>query len=166
VEFPGAGQMPAKELLCVPCDVLMPAAIGGVITEANAKDLNCKFVVEAANGPTTPEVGAGRRGGRGRAGGGGGCFASIARAARGRPLPPSPHATDARAPVARTPLPVLQPSPDASPDPIHLAPAPAPAPAPTPTPAPIPIPIPSRATPSCGTAASPSCLTSTQTRAA
>lgn len=48
--------MPAKDLLAVPCDVLMPAAIGGVITEENAGSLQCKFVVEAANGPTTPEV--------------------------------------------------------------------------------------------------------------
>jgi hypothetical protein len=55
--------MPAKELLSVPCDVLMPAAIGGVITDANAASLNCKFVVEAANGPTTPEVGVGGGGG-------------------------------------------------------------------------------------------------------
>lgn len=27
---------------------------GGVITEANAGQLQCKYVVEAANGPTTP----------------------------------------------------------------------------------------------------------------
>jgi glutamate dehydrogenase/leucine dehydrogenase len=49
--------IPAQELLTVPCDVLMPAAIGGVITDQNAGQLQCKFVVEAANGPTTPEVG-------------------------------------------------------------------------------------------------------------
>lgn len=36
--------------------MLIPAAIGGVITEDNASDLNCKVVVEAANGPTTPEA--------------------------------------------------------------------------------------------------------------
>lgn len=39
----------------VQCDVLVPAAVGGVITEENAGRLKCKFVVEAANGPTTPE---------------------------------------------------------------------------------------------------------------
>ncbi|KAI8464925.1 MAG: glutamate dehydrogenase [Monoraphidium minutum] len=55
VDFSGAAPIPAKDLLTVPCDVLMPAAIGGVITEANAGSLQCKFVVEAANGPTTPE---------------------------------------------------------------------------------------------------------------
>ena len=41
-------------VLEIPCDVLVPAAVGGVITEENAGRLDCKFVVEAANGPTTP----------------------------------------------------------------------------------------------------------------
>jgi hypothetical protein len=39
----------------MPCDVLVPAAIGGVVTGENASRLQCKFLVEAANGPTTPE---------------------------------------------------------------------------------------------------------------
>jgi hypothetical protein len=56
VEFPEATVIPTKDLLTVPCDVLVPAAIGGVIDETNAGLLQCKFVVEAANGPTTPEV--------------------------------------------------------------------------------------------------------------
>lgn len=34
--------------------MLVPAAIGGVLTEHTAKDVQCKYVVEAANGPTTP----------------------------------------------------------------------------------------------------------------
>ncbi|KAL6782420.1 GDH2 [Auxenochlorella protothecoides x Auxenochlorella symbiontica] len=54
--FPGASTVPKEAILTVPCDVLIPAAIGGVITEANAGDLQCKVVVEAANGPTTPEA--------------------------------------------------------------------------------------------------------------
>ncbi|GBG00463.1 glutamate dehydrogenase, partial [Raphidocelis subcapitata] len=55
VDFTGAGRMPAGELLTVPCDVLMPAAIGGVLTAEAAAGVQAKFVVEAANGPTTPE---------------------------------------------------------------------------------------------------------------
>jgi glutamate dehydrogenase (NAD(P)+) len=58
--------LPKEELLYLPCDVLIPAAIGGVITAETAPKLQCKFVAEAANGPTTPEVrGAARIGGRG-----------------------------------------------------------------------------------------------------
>ena len=47
--------MKIGDVLTLPCDVLIPAAIGGVITENNADSLQCKFLVEAANGPTTPE---------------------------------------------------------------------------------------------------------------
>jgi glutamate dehydrogenase (NAD(P)+) len=44
------------ELLACDCDVLVPAALGGVITEANAHDVKAKIIVEGANGPTTPEA--------------------------------------------------------------------------------------------------------------
>jgi glutamate dehydrogenase (NAD(P)+) len=44
------------ELLELPCDVLVPAALGGQITEQNADRLKTKIVVEGANGPTTPEA--------------------------------------------------------------------------------------------------------------
>jgi glutamate dehydrogenase (NAD(P)+) len=44
-----------NEILEVDCDVLVPAAVGGVITEANARKLKTKIVVEAANNPTTRE---------------------------------------------------------------------------------------------------------------
>lgn len=53
-EFTEGTALPKEDILTVPCDVLIPAAIGGVITEENAGSLDCKFVVEAANGPTTP----------------------------------------------------------------------------------------------------------------
>jgi glutamate dehydrogenase (NAD(P)+) len=45
----------AEELLITPCDVLVPAALGDVIDADVAKNLDAKLVVEAANGPTTPE---------------------------------------------------------------------------------------------------------------
>lgn len=49
--------MDKNEVLYEQCDVLVPAAIGNVITSDNANKLNCQYVVEAANGPTTPNVG-------------------------------------------------------------------------------------------------------------
>jgi glutamate dehydrogenase (NAD(P)+) len=44
------------ELLEWPCDVLIPAALERQITSENASRLNCRLIVEAANGPTTPEA--------------------------------------------------------------------------------------------------------------
>jgi glutamate dehydrogenase (NAD(P)+) len=42
------------ELLELECDVLIPAAMQGVITERNAHHVRARIVAEAANGPTTP----------------------------------------------------------------------------------------------------------------
>jgi glutamate dehydrogenase (NAD(P)+) len=50
--FPGAEGVTNAELLCLPCDVLIPAAIQHQITGANAERLRCRLVVEGANGPT------------------------------------------------------------------------------------------------------------------
>ncbi len=44
------------ELLTLKCDVLIPAAIENQITEKNAEKIDCKIVLEGANGPTTPEA--------------------------------------------------------------------------------------------------------------
>jgi glutamate dehydrogenase (NAD(P)+) len=44
-----------EELLLQPCAALVPAALGAVIDGDVAKALRCELVVEAANGPTTPE---------------------------------------------------------------------------------------------------------------
>ena len=44
------------ELLTSKCDVLVPAAIENQITKENAEDIDCKIVLEGANGPTTPEA--------------------------------------------------------------------------------------------------------------
>jgi len=47
--------IPRDDILRQPCDVLIPAALGGVINAEVAKLVDCKLVVEAANGPVTPE---------------------------------------------------------------------------------------------------------------
>jgi glutamate dehydrogenase/leucine dehydrogenase len=44
------------ELLTCDCDVLVPAALDGVIHKDNALSVKAKIVVELANGPTTPEA--------------------------------------------------------------------------------------------------------------
>ncbi len=54
-EWKGGKRITNEELWAVPCEWLVPAALGGVITkEANAKTVDCKVVVEGANEPTTP----------------------------------------------------------------------------------------------------------------
>ncbi len=50
----GAPTITHEELLTRPCEVLIPAALGGVIDGDMAKELSCELVVEGANGPTTP----------------------------------------------------------------------------------------------------------------
>ena len=42
------------ELLALECDFLIPAALGSAINKDNVDTLNCKVVIEAANGPVTP----------------------------------------------------------------------------------------------------------------
>ncbi len=54
--FNGSQDLDNKALLELPCDVLVPAALGGQITNVNADKLQCKIIVEGANGPTTPEA--------------------------------------------------------------------------------------------------------------
>jgi glutamate dehydrogenase (NAD(P)+) len=53
-EFAGAEEIQPDDLLGVPCDVFIPAALGGMIHEHNADRMECKMVVEGANSPTTP----------------------------------------------------------------------------------------------------------------
>ena len=54
--YPGAEAVSSHDLLTLPCEVLIPAAIQNQITEANAGGLRCRMVVEGANGPTTLEA--------------------------------------------------------------------------------------------------------------
>ncbi len=46
----------ADLILLEDVDVLVPAALGGVITRDNARDIRAPFIVEGANAPTTPEA--------------------------------------------------------------------------------------------------------------
>jgi glutamate dehydrogenase (NADP+) len=46
----------SEEVLTVECDVLIPAALDRVITEANADAITASIILEIANGPTTPEA--------------------------------------------------------------------------------------------------------------
>jgi len=54
VGFGGCDAISNAELLELQCDVLIPAALENVITDANADKVKAKIVAEAANGPTTP----------------------------------------------------------------------------------------------------------------
>ncbi|MCZ7572059.1 MAG: Glu/Leu/Phe/Val dehydrogenase [Ardenticatenaceae bacterium] len=52
----GVGRVTNTELLTLPCDVLIPAALENQITDENADKIHAKLIAEGANGPTTPEA--------------------------------------------------------------------------------------------------------------
>jgi glutamate dehydrogenase (NAD(P)+) len=54
--FPGADAVSNEQLLLLPCEILVPAAVERQITGANAGKIQCRILAEAANGPTTPEA--------------------------------------------------------------------------------------------------------------
>lgn len=56
VEFPQGERITNTAVLEVPCDILIPAALEGQITEENAPRIQTRILAEAANGPTTPEA--------------------------------------------------------------------------------------------------------------
>jgi glutamate dehydrogenase (NAD(P)+) len=56
VGYPDAREVGPADVLEVPCEIVIPAAFERQITEDNAERLQCELVVEAANGPTTPEA--------------------------------------------------------------------------------------------------------------
>jgi len=56
VGFKDSKQVTNEELLELPCDILVPAALENQITKANADKVKAKIVAEAANAPTTPEA--------------------------------------------------------------------------------------------------------------
>ncbi|MDX6585648.1 MAG: glutamate dehydrogenase [Solirubrobacterales bacterium] len=55
-DFDGADPIGKTEVLEAPCDILVPAALECQVTNENARELDTKLIVEAANGPTTPEA--------------------------------------------------------------------------------------------------------------
>ena len=53
-EFDGVETIDPDDLVEVPCDVFLPAALGGMIHESNADRMQCRVLIEGANSPTTP----------------------------------------------------------------------------------------------------------------
>ncbi|HYU60189.1 MAG TPA: Glu/Leu/Phe/Val dehydrogenase dimerization domain-containing protein [Solirubrobacterales bacterium] len=53
-DFDGAEKIDPDDLIAVPCDVFIPAALGGMIHEHNAGRMQCRVIIEGANSPTTP----------------------------------------------------------------------------------------------------------------
>ena len=51
--FAGGAPIDRDAALTLDADVLVPAAVEGVLTEANAADVKARLIVEGANGPTT-----------------------------------------------------------------------------------------------------------------
>jgi glutamate dehydrogenase (NAD(P)+) len=56
VGFKGGDAINNEQLLTMPVDVLIPAALGGVFDAEMARAVQAKLIVEAANGPTWPEA--------------------------------------------------------------------------------------------------------------
>ena len=54
--FPGAREVTNAELLELAVDLLVPAALESQLTAANAGRIQARLIVEAANGPTTPDA--------------------------------------------------------------------------------------------------------------
>lgn len=54
LDFKGADNITNEELLELDCDILLPCALEGVITQENAGRIKAKIIGEGANGPTSP----------------------------------------------------------------------------------------------------------------
>ncbi len=55
-DFPGGDAVTNAELLELPCEILIPAALEGQLTARNAGAIQARLIVEGANGPTTAEA--------------------------------------------------------------------------------------------------------------
>ncbi len=56
IDYPGVERISNSELLELPCEILVPAALEKQITADNAARIRPKILAEGANGPTTPEA--------------------------------------------------------------------------------------------------------------
>ncbi len=54
--YPNAEKLPSDDLLKLKVDLLIPAALGDVIHGGNAKAIQAKYIIEAANNPVAPEA--------------------------------------------------------------------------------------------------------------
>src|SRR5690606_10213490 len=54
--YPGAEAISNEQLFALETDILVPAAIDGVITKDNMKNIRAKIISEGANGPITSEA--------------------------------------------------------------------------------------------------------------
>jgi len=52
-DYPKAETIRDNSVMFKPCDILIPAALERSINRHNADKLNCKIIIEGANGPTT-----------------------------------------------------------------------------------------------------------------
>jgi len=55
-DFAGAKNLTNEELLELPVDILVPAALENQLHKDNAANIHAKLIIEMANGPTTPEA--------------------------------------------------------------------------------------------------------------
>jgi glutamate dehydrogenase (NAD(P)+) len=54
--FEGGELRPSPAVLSIPCDVLVPAALGGVLTAETAEGVRARFILEGANHPTDTDA--------------------------------------------------------------------------------------------------------------
>jgi glutamate dehydrogenase (NAD(P)+) len=54
--YPGTDAITNEDLIELDVDVLVPAALEGVVHDGNADKIRARFIVEGANGPTTPDA--------------------------------------------------------------------------------------------------------------
>ena len=54
MDYPGVEHVTNEDLLAMPCDILVLAALEGQVTADNARNVGARTIVEGANGPITP----------------------------------------------------------------------------------------------------------------